>query len=78
MPLPVPVASVKTCNGSVCNCKALCKAYYSGHDNGKRARLALTSKALGPDETSSQIAKRILAIMGPSRELVPMQAERSL
>jgi hypothetical protein len=43
-----------------------------------QARMALTSKALGPDEQSTVVVKRILACMGPTREEVPMQAERSL
>jgi hypothetical protein len=33
-----PTAARVTCHGSVCNCKVLCKAYYSGLANGVRTR----------------------------------------
>ena len=38
----------------------------------------LVSAALGPDEQSVKIARRVLAIIAPQREEVPMQAEWSL
>ncbi len=67
----------------------LTKAFYSGkrigqflEDEAAKKRkveehAAFVSKALGPQEVSTQIAKRVIAFLAPRDEMVLLQAERS-